>query len=137
MKKDIETRSDIELLVNSFYDKIKTDPVIGYIFTDVVNVNWEKHLPVMYNFWENALFFTGNYAGNPMKVHKHLHRIIPLKPEHFQQWIRLFTSTVDLLFSGEKATLAKQRAISIASLMQFKILDNQNSFNQTNEHNSL
>jgi len=137
MKKDIETRNDIEQLVNTFYDKVKTDPVIGYIFTDVVQVKWEKHLPVMYNFWENALFFTGNYSGNPMKVHKNLHRIIPLKPEHFQQWIRLFIATVDFLFDGEKATLAKQRAISIASLMQIKILGNQNSFNQTSEYNSL
>ena len=137
MKDNIETRKDIEHLINSFYDKVKRDGVIGFIFNDVAKVNWEKHLPVMYDFWENALFFTGNYTGNPMKVHKHLHRVVSLKPEHFQQWIKLFISTVDILFSGEKATLAKQRAISIASLMQLKILDNQNSFNQTNEHNSL
>ena len=40
MKKDIETRDDIELLVNSFYEKVKADPVIGHIFTDVFKVNW-------------------------------------------------------------------------------------------------
>jgi hemoglobin len=123
MKKDIATKADIELLVNSFYDKVKTDPVIGYIFTDIVKVNWQKHLPVMYTFWENALFYTGSYTGNPMELHKHLHRVMPLKVEHFRQWNKLFTATVDSLFSGEKALLAKQRAISISNVMQIKILE--------------
>ncbi|HTS44426.1 MAG TPA: group III truncated hemoglobin [Puia sp.] len=124
MKKDIETKADIELLVNNFYEKVKADPVIGYIFTDVAKVNWEKHLPVMYQFWENTLFYTGGYAGNPMTVHRRLHNMTPLKPEHFQQWIKLFSQTVDELFSGEKASLAKERAVSISSLMQIKIENN-------------
>jgi hemoglobin len=123
MKKDIETKADIELLVNSFYDKVKVDPVIGYIFTDIAKVNWERHLPVMYTFWENALFYTGGYTGNPMELHKHLHRVMPLKAEHFRQWNKLFVSTVDLLFSGEKALLAKQRALSISNVIQIKILE--------------
>lgn len=123
MKKDIENRVDIELLVNAFYNKVKTDKVIGFIFNDLVKVNWEKHLPVMVNFWENALFYTGSYAGNPMNYHQHLHNnIIPLTLAHFEQWNNLFLSTVDELFEGEKATLAKQRAISISTAMQIKIL---------------
>jgi hemoglobin len=123
MKKDIATKADIELLVNSFYDKVKIDPVIGYIFTDIVKVNWQKHLPVMYTFWENALFYTGSYTGNPMELHKHLNKVIPLKAELFRQWNKLFIATVDSLFSGEKALLAKQRAISISNVMQIKILE--------------
>jgi hemoglobin len=79
MKKDIQTRDDIELLVNLFYEKVKLDPVIGYIFTDVVKVNWQRHLPVMYSFWENTIFYTGGYNGNPMEVHKRLHQLVPLK----------------------------------------------------------
>ena len=123
MKRDIETRTDIESLVNSFYGKVKVDPVIGYIFTEVAKVNWEKHLPVMYGFWENALFYTGSYTGNPMDLHKRLHHVMPLKPEHFQQWNKLFTETVDELFAGEKAFLAKQRALSISTVMRIKILN--------------
>jgi hemoglobin len=122
MKKDIESRSDVELLVNTFYDKVKEDDVIGYIFNDVVKVNWEKHLPVMYNFWENTIFYTGSYSGNPLLTHKHLHRVAPLNPEHFQRWIKLFTATVDELFEGNRAELARQRALSIATVMQIKIL---------------
>ena len=129
MKKDIETRTDIELLVNSFYERIKTDKVIGYIFTDIAHVNWLKHLPIMYDFWENALFYTGSYTGNPMTLHKHLHRLIPLTREHFAQWNKLFTTTVDELFEGEKAILAKQRATSISAVMQIKILDESSPVN--------
>ena len=55
MKTDIQSRADIELLINTFYDKVKNDDVIGYIFNNVVNVNWEHHLPIMYNFWEFSL----------------------------------------------------------------------------------
>ncbi len=125
MKKDIEGKADIQLLVDAFYKKVKTDALIGYIFTDIVKVHWEKHLPVMYNFWENSLFYTGSYEGNPMEPHKHLHRVMPLTAEHFTQWTTLFTNTVDELFEGKNANLAKQRAISIATVMQIKILAEQ------------
>jgi len=122
MKNDIATRADIELLVRRFYDKVVADPVIGYIFTDIARVNWEKHLPVMFDFWDNAIFYSGTYAGNPMKLHEGLNRMHPLKETDFKQWILLFVSTVDELFEGEKAELAKQRAISISTVMQIKIL---------------
>ena len=122
MKKDIRNRIDIELFVNSFYDRVKTDPVIGYIFTEIAKVNWERHLPVMYNFWENALIYSGTYKGNPLELHKHLHRVMPLEPRHFDQWIRIFNETIDELFNGPKADLAKERAYSIAQIMQRNIL---------------
>lgn len=123
MKKDIQNIEDIKLLVNTFYEQVKKDEVIGYIFNDVAKVNWEKHLPVMYNFWENVIFFTGNYSGNPMTAHAKWHSVSAFTADHFQRWIKLFTSTVDELFSGEKAELAKQRAISIATVMQLKIIN--------------
>jgi len=123
MKKDIESRSDIELLVKSFYEKVKTDPVIGSIFTDIARVDWEKHLPVMFDFWENTIFYTGSYSGNPMKSHQNLNKLFPLTKEHFSRWNQLFASTVDELFEGDKAVLAKQRAISISTVMQLKLFN--------------
>jgi hemoglobin len=123
MKKDITTRDDIELLVRAFYDKVKADPLIGPIFTTVFKVNWEKHLPTMFDFWENTLFYTGSYDGNPMVSHQRLHKIFPLKDEHFRRWVQLFSETADELFEGEKTLLAKQRALSISTVMRIKILD--------------
>src|SRR5215510_13710532 len=122
MKNDIEHIDDIKLLVNNFYDKVKADETIGYIFNDIAKVNWEKHLPVMYNFWENVLFFTGTYNGNPMASHIGMHHKVNFTTNHFKQWLNLFISTVDEMFEGNKAELAKQRAISIATVMQLKIL---------------
>jgi hemoglobin len=51
-KKDITTRSDLEKVVDVFYEKIKLDEILKHMFT---NVHWRKHLPVMYDFWENVL----------------------------------------------------------------------------------
>jgi hemoglobin len=117
MKADIKNRTDIETLINAFYDKIKSDAVIGYFFNDVAKVNWENHLPRMYDFWENILFSTGNYEGNPMQVHEELQKKSEVRLEHFQHWNALFDATVDELFVGAKAEEIKQRATNIAAAM--------------------
>lgn len=122
MKKDIETRKDVEQLVDRFYTKVRQDETIGFIFNDIARVNWEKHLPVMYDFWENTLFYTGSYDGNPMKIHQDLHRRIPFTEYHFNQWLKLFTDTLDELFEGVITEMARQRALSISTIMKIKIL---------------
>ena len=121
MQTELNSRNDIETLINSFYEKVKKDEVIGYFFTDVVAVDWEKHLPVMYDFWESNVFGSGNYHGNPMAQHIRLSRKSPMEKKHFDRWLELFTSTVDELFTGLNAELIKQRALSIATVMQIKI----------------
>ena len=127
MKYDIASRKDIEILVNEFYSKIKKDEQIGFIFSDIAMVNWEKHLPIMYDFFENMLFYTGSYTGNPMELHKHVNRLLPFTEIHFRQWNHLFSTTVDELFEGTTANLVKQRAKSIAAVMQNKILKESSS----------
>lgn len=122
MKTDIRNRKDIEKLVNAFYDKVKTDEVIGYLFTDVAKVNWDLHLPKMYNFWENILFYSANYSGSPMVVHKELHQKSTMNQEHFQHWNKLFNQTVDKLFEGTKAEEIKNRAMNISAVMMYKTL---------------
>ena len=122
MKKDIENRNDIELLVNTFYQKIMMDEELGYIFREKANINWLTHLPTMVSFWENMVLFTGNYEGNPMNLHRHLHHIAPLNQFHFDKWNQLFLKTLDELFEGEKARLAKERTISISAIIQDKVL---------------
>ena len=51
MIKDILNREDVVKLVDTFYGKVMTNNVIGFIFSDVAGINWSKHLPKMYNFW--------------------------------------------------------------------------------------
>ncbi|HRN98079.1 MAG TPA: group III truncated hemoglobin [Flavobacterium sp.] len=125
MKPDINRRADIELLVNTFYDRVRIDQAIGYLFTDVARVNWDEHLPKMYNFWENILFFTGNYSGSPMVVHRELHAKSRMNEMHFARWIELFCDTVDRLFEGPRANEIKDRATNIAAVMMYKTLSYQ------------
>jgi len=122
MKKDIDTKNDIRVLIDRFYDKVRVDETIGYFFNEVAAVDFEKHLPIMYEFWENILFHTGSYTGNPMKTHQQLHQLSPLNSAHFNKWIEIFKDTVDELYEGQNAELIKQRAMSIATTMQLKIL---------------
>ena len=121
MKVDISTRKDIELLVNTFYTSVLKDEIIGKFFTEVVVLNFEKHLPTMYDFWEMALLDKMIYRGNPMLKHISLDKLSPLSEEHFDRWIALFSATLDQLFQGPKAELAKQKAKSMKSLMLHKI----------------
>jgi hemoglobin len=121
MKKDIADRADIKQLIDTFYTKVRVDETIGYLFNDVAQVNWEQHLPRMYDFWENILFQTGSFKGNPMAAHVQLHQKSPLSTAHFDRWQQLFLTTVDELFEGEMAELIKQRAHSIATMMQIKV----------------
>jgi hemoglobin len=121
MKSDIENRADIETLVNTFYEKVKTDDILGAIFNVLIPVNWNTHLPVMYQFWENVIFQTGSYTGNPMTLHEFIHKKVTLTTEQFDRWIQLFNQTIDELFEGKNANLAKQRAAGIAAVMKHKI----------------
>jgi hemoglobin len=65
LKNDIASRADVKLLVDTFYEKVQVNPVIGYIFTDVAKVDWQHHLPKMYNFWSAIILGDQSYVGNP------------------------------------------------------------------------
>lgn len=123
MKHDIQNRNDIIKLVDLFYEKVVKDDVIGYIFNDVVHVDWKGHLPRMYDFWENILFYTGNFDGNPMSTHKSLNQRVKMDFTHFNRWNTIFFETVDSLFKGEKAEEIKKRALNISKAMMDKALN--------------
>ncbi len=119
--KNLETREDIELLVNSFYLKVQKDETIGYFFNDIAKVNWNLHLPKMYNFWETLLFGKASYKGNPMAVHYPINDEVAMEKFHFEHWLKLWTETVNELFSGEIADMAIYKAKNISQLMAFKM----------------
>ncbi len=122
MKKEIVCPEDVQLLVRTFYSRVLLDSRLAPFFAHVVKDHWEKHLEVLDLFWNNILFYSGGYDGNPLQAHKTLHQFKTLHTQDFDRWLQLFNETVDELFEGEKAELAKQRAHSIASVMQLKIL---------------
>lgn len=118
---DIQTRHDIDHLITTFYQKVTTDDLIGHFFTQVVQLDWAHHIPKIGDFWETTLFHEARYKGNPMTPHVAMHEKSPMTQTHFDRWVDVFCQTVDELFEGEKAELAKQRAQSIATVMLIKI----------------
>ena len=120
-KTDIASRADIERVIKNFYDLLLVDDLVGFLFTDIAKLDLETHLPKLADFWEDQLLGSKKYIGNPMRVHMQLHKLEPLKKEHFDRWLSHFNSTIDSAFTGPKAHLAKERALSIATVMQIKM----------------
>ena len=121
MKPDISTRSDITILINAFYDKVKKDDLIGVIFNDVMKVDWDHHIPIIVDFWDGILLNADTYHKNAMEPHFVINKLYPLKKEHFERWLALFLGTVDENFEGPVANLARTRAKGIAGVMQIKM----------------
>ena len=118
---DIANIDDIKLLVNSFYDDVKKDETIGYIFHEIIGEDWSHHLPIMYTFWNTVLFGEAGYTGNPVRKHVELDKKTPLKAEHYTRWFELWTATTDRLFAGEVADRAKERAKAMVQLIDMKV----------------
>lgn len=125
--KDIENQEDLFLLVDEFYKKLLTDPNISYIFTDVVKIKILEHLPILVTFWSQAILGTGGYTKNLTEIHLNIDKKEHLTPELFKIWLEHFNTTVDELFAGQKAEQIKTQALSIATIMQIKIINTRNA----------
>lgn len=122
MKKDIQNRDDLLLLMQEFYKKLLADDSINYLFTDVANINLDHHFPVLVDFWDSVLFQSGTYPKNAMQPHLALHQKSPLLKHHFDTWLGYFKQTTDELFEGQNAFVIKERATSIATVMKIKVM---------------
>jgi hemoglobin len=122
----ITTRENIIVLVDSFYAKVRRDELIGPVFNDIAQVDWDEHLPKLYNFWSDLLLGTDEYHGRPFPPHMPL----GLQIEHFERWLQLFLQTVDEHFTGVKALEAKQRALRIGQnfALNLRLIDRPTHF---------
>lgn len=99
-------------VVDGFYDKVRTDDVIGPIFdARIAPEQWPHHLSTMYDFWSSMLLGTGRYGGRPMPKHM---AISELEDRHFVRWLSLFKQTVEDLCLPPTAALFVDRAERIA-----------------------
>lgn len=116
--KDIETLSDIRFLVDEFYEKVRKDELIGPIFDEKIGDHWERHLDIMYRFWQTVLLEEGKtYFGNPFIKHAPL----PIFEQHFQRWLHLWKETLQINFNGPVAEEAFDRADKMGSVFQVKL----------------
>jgi len=119
--RDIEDRADCERLVRAFYGRALVDPLIGWIFVDIAKLDVEAHLPAIASFWETILLGARSYGGGVFGPHAALHARIRLRAGHFERWLALWDATVDELFAGERADLAKVHALRVATAFQRRL----------------
>ena len=114
---DIVTLADIQLLVDSFYNRVREDELLGPVFNGVIKDQWPVHLEKMYRFWQSVLLEENTYNGAPFPPHAKL----PLTQQHFDRWLAHWKAVVDENFTGAKATESKWRAEKMAVLFLSKI----------------
>ncbi|RZK01241.1 MAG: group III truncated hemoglobin [Novosphingobium sp.] len=101
----------VSRLVDTFYDRIRTDDLLGPIFAERI-ADWPPHLDRMKSFWRSVLHNSGEFSGNPMA--KHL-AMPELETHHFARWLDLFYATLRDLETHPAATrLVGTRARMIA-----------------------
>ncbi len=118
---DISEREDCERLVRAFYSRALTDPIIGWLFTDIAHLDLEQHVPRIASFWETVLLGAQSYRGGAFAPHAALHMKAPLRRGHFERWLWLWHTTVDELFEGERAELAKSHANRVAGAFHARL----------------
>lgn len=113
-RRDITDRADVERLVRAFYSRAMTDPMIGYLFTDIAHLDLDEHVPRITAFWETILLGAQTYTAGAFAPHASLHRLSPLRKAHFERWLMLWHTTVEELFDGPRAALAMVHADRVA-----------------------
>jgi len=112
----IETRIDLRALIDAFYDRLLSDDRIAGLFS---GLDLEVHKPILVDFWAMILLGEDSYRANTFQKHLHL----ALERRHFGIWLAHFDATVNELFVGEHAEIAKARARSIASIFESKLVN--------------
>jgi hemoglobin len=121
----IEDRTDVSVLVRAFYAKVREDEVLGPIFNNTIT-DWESHLELLIDFWETQLFLKRLYHGNPVTAHQEVDEKMnhSITSEHFGLWLNLWFETIDELFTGDVAWIAKNRAQKMSTMLFMQIFKN-------------
>ena len=115
--RDITTDNDVGALVRSFYRYAIPDPLLGPVF-ERFGVYWPRHLPKLVAYWEHVLLDRPGLATNTIGVHGGVQRVAPFGPEHVARWVELWEETVDDLYVGPVAELAKTRARQVGRALE-------------------
>lgn len=114
VRTELADLADVELLVRRFYQAVIPDPVLGPIFAGF-GVDWSVHIPKLVDFWAGRLLGMTGYQGNPVGAHQPVLERCPFAGPELARWLELWEETVDELFVGPGAELAKGRAHLAAS----------------------
>ncbi|PHI20541.1 sec-independent protein translocase TatC [Lewinellaceae bacterium SD302] len=118
MKTDLDSRPRIEDLVQEFYNRARTDALLGPVFFGALgDGDWSHHLGVVNNFWCTVLLGERSYPGGFMWKHLQL----PLRAEHVDRWRALFTDLVISTHKGPMTDEALRRVNIMAEVIKAKL----------------
>ncbi len=118
---DIQNQDDLYKVVDEFYKKLLADEAISYIFTDVVKVKLEEHLPILVSFWSQSILGTGGYFNNLTQIHLDVNAKSYLSKELFEIWLHHFETAIDENYQGINCERMKNQAHNLSTIMQIKI----------------
>ena len=123
--REISNRNDVQELVETFYNKVRADTTLGPIFSTIVT-DWKGHVNLLTDFWDTQLFLKRKYHGNPVAAHQKVDDKTgnSITSEHFGLWLNLWFATIDELFEGETAWIAKNRAQKMSTTLFMHIFQN-------------
>ena len=111
MKYEILTEASIAALLECFYAKIRRDPVLAPIYSEVLGEHWDAHIARMQEFWCSALRVKPGYRRDMLAMHQ---MIDTLKPSLFPRWLARFREAVGECFAEVPAGVINDRALKIA-----------------------
>lgn len=102
------TDAMISELVDTFYGRVRKDPLLGPVFTQVGN--WDEHLAKLRSFWSSVVLMSGRYHGQPMQAHFPL----SIEAQHFDRWLALFERATADVCPPAAAAVFMEKARRIA-----------------------
>ena len=115
-------KTHIETLVTHFYQKVQADTLLGPVFNEVAQVNWDEHIPLLCQFWNSVMLKTNEYHGNAYQKHLVLKERTQIQEIHFVRWLNLFQQEALNHLPKEAAEQIIQRANQIAESLKFGML---------------
>ena len=112
------TEGILKQLVDTFYDRVRRDPLIGPVFDGAIE-DWPEHLDKLQSFWSSVMLTSGRYKGRPLPAH--IKHGAAISPASFERWLALWRETTDELVDRESAAALQEKAGRIAESLMMGI----------------
>lgn len=112
------TEENLKTLVDTFYSRVRQDPLIGPVFNKAID-DWPEHLDKLQAFWSSVMLTSGRYKGRPLPAHiKHGDLI---SAESFERWLEIWKRTTDELLDPHSAAAIQEKAARIGESLSLGI----------------
>jgi len=112
---------EIRLVVHAFYNKLLTHPDLGHFFSHIDD--FAEHEQRIVDFWWISM---GGKLDEPPKIDMiGKHFPLGIKESDLQQWLALFSETLQEQLDGPQGLLWMDKVLLIAARLKQIVIDNQ------------